>query len=187
MIALAVSVGGAAEAARPQSMFTPTQERRVLEGIQEACNNTWCEGDFVYEFKRFHCEKWVCTLDLNIISYGEYDDNGQPNPATAKHHPTVCTYTPVRRLSDVLKTNKVYVTPKYFLSLAKCFDDAAEKIGDESKPQPTDPNAPVTPEPPKEPDVPIPLPVEANEQTQPAPESQGIDSVFRVLVPSFEP
>jgi hypothetical protein len=166
-LAFAFAVAGMGQAQAAHSLFTPLQERKVLEGVQEACNNTWCEGDFGYDFKKFHCEKSSCQLDFDIIIYTIFDANGRPDQVSAEHHPVTCTYSPVRRLRDVLNQNKTYVSDKYFLSLAKCIDEKAELIAKEKAPRLPPGEVP----PPDEPKVDMPLPVEVNQIPQLTPQS----------------
>ena len=137
--------------AQAASMFTPAQERKALEAVQEACNNTWCEGEFGYDFKKFQCEKRKCALDFDIVVYTRYDD-GVPDPTTADHYDTRCEFSPVKNFADVINVKKNYVTPAYFKSLAKCIDENASAIG-----QPKGQNS--------EPNPPMPLPVEVKNQS----------------------
>lgn len=136
--------------AQAASMFTPAQERQALEAVQEACNNTWCEGDLGYEFKKFHCEKRKCALDFDILVYTKYND-GVPDASSADHFETRCEFSPVKKFSDVINLRKKYVTASYFKSLAQCIDENASGLG-QPKGQPTEPNPP------------MPLPVEVKNQ-----------------------
>ncbi|MGE3260473.1 MAG: hypothetical protein AB7K68_01725 [Bacteriovoracia bacterium] len=183
----ALAVGGMAEAgaARTRSLFTPAQERRVLEGIQEACNNTWCEGDIGYDFKKFHCENKTCTLDLDMLTYTKYDANGHPDLQSGKHHPVTCTFAPVRRLRDVLSPYRIYVSNKYFVSLATCIDQNASKIYNEDAPvEAPDTAVPANPESigPIAPIPPIPLPVESGDKPPPGP-----FGIFETVFPVQQP
>ncbi|MGZ3695121.1 MAG: hypothetical protein ACXWQO_13325 [Bdellovibrionota bacterium] len=148
---LALLISGSSPAMAARSLFTPFQERKVLEGIQAACNNTWCEGDFGYEFNKFHCEKSSCKLDLNIILYKKHDGNGHPILDSAERHAVVCAYTPVKRLSDVLNPKKAYVSEKYFKSLATCIDLNASVLGEDEG---------WAPDPQPQPDMPLPVEVQ---------------------------
>jgi hypothetical protein len=164
-IALLIAAASLPVSARAASMFSPAQERRVLEAVQEACNNTWCEGNYGYNFRKFHCEGGKCTLDFDIISYNEYDENGKPNEASADRYELRCDYAPVKELGDVLNFERNYVTAEYFKSLATCIDENASGLGlPKAQPKPSEPNPP------------MPLPVEAKTQLDSV---SGVSTVFR--------
>ena len=57
--------------ARPPYDLTPRQEAVVLDLIDDVCGDTWCEGDFAFDFRRFECspEKQSCVLRLRIASW----------------------------------------------------------------------------------------------------------------------
>lgn len=47
---------------------TREQERVVLNAIDDLCGDTWCEGDYGFEFRDFSCDakRASCTLQLRI-------------------------------------------------------------------------------------------------------------------------
>lgn len=51
--------------------LTDRQEAVVLDLIDDICGDTWCEGDFAFDFRRFECEpaEGSCTLRLRIASW----------------------------------------------------------------------------------------------------------------------
>ena len=77
--ALALSLVGigtapaSAQPARAPYDLTPHQEAVVLDLIDDICGDTWCEGDFAFDFRRFECspEQQSCTLRLRIASWAE--------------------------------------------------------------------------------------------------------------------
>ncbi len=48
------------------------QEHVVLGLIDDICGDTWCEGDFAFDFRRFSCDlhERSCDLTLRIARYG---------------------------------------------------------------------------------------------------------------------
>jgi hypothetical protein len=107
----------------------PSQERQVLDKVQEACNNTWCEGDFVFDFYKFHCEKSDCVLHFVITKYTQYDDGGRPLVQSAQNFPAQCVYSEAKSFGDLVSRSRNYLTNKYFASLALCIDHYGEAIG----------------------------------------------------------
>lgn len=61
-----------AGAAAPRAPYDLTlrQEAVVLDLIDDICGDTWCEGDFAFDFRRFSCspETRSCMLRLRIAS-----------------------------------------------------------------------------------------------------------------------
>ena len=67
-----VGVGASPASAQERAPYdlTPRQEAVVLDLVDDACGDTWCEGDFAFDFRRFACspEKRSCVLRLRIAS-----------------------------------------------------------------------------------------------------------------------
>ena len=61
-----------ASAATPPPL-TPRQEAVVLDLIDDICGDTWCEGDYAFDFRSFSCEpaERTCTLRLRIARYDD--------------------------------------------------------------------------------------------------------------------
>jgi len=69
-VALVTPLAGPASASPPP--LTDRQERVVLDLIDDICGDTWCEGDFKFDFRKFSCkEDASCTLRLRIAPYDE--------------------------------------------------------------------------------------------------------------------
>ena len=70
-----VGAGAAPASAHPRAPYdlTPRQEAVVLDLIDDICGDTWCEGDFAFDFRRFACspEKRSCVLRLRIAYSGD--------------------------------------------------------------------------------------------------------------------
>ena len=64
-----------AGAAAPRAPYDLTlhQQAVVLDLIDDVCGDTWCEGDFAFDFRRFSCspETRSCTLRLRIASWAQ--------------------------------------------------------------------------------------------------------------------
>ena len=48
--------------------LTAAQERVVLDLVDDACGDSWCEGDYAFSFRRLSCSSadGVCRLRLRI-------------------------------------------------------------------------------------------------------------------------
>lgn len=51
-------------------LFSKELRQLVIESIDNACADSWCEGDYNYEFKSFNCVKssQVCILKFYFIN-----------------------------------------------------------------------------------------------------------------------
>lgn len=60
---------GVARAAPP--VLTGHEQRVVLDLIDDACGDTWCEGDHRFDFRTFTCDRArrTCTLRLRLSPY----------------------------------------------------------------------------------------------------------------------
>jgi len=69
---LALLVGPAA-AAGPPAHLSSRQERIVLRLVDDRCGDTWCEGDYAFDFRRFSCDatQRACSLTLRIARLGD--------------------------------------------------------------------------------------------------------------------
>lgn len=65
--ALVLLPSASASAAGPPGP-TRAQERLVLDAIDDLCGDTWCEGDYAFEFRDFSCDakRASCRLRLRI-------------------------------------------------------------------------------------------------------------------------
>ena len=70
-----VGIGAAPASAEPRAPYdlTPRQEAVVLDLIDDACGDTWCEGDVAFDFRRFACspKRQSCTLRLRVASWAQ--------------------------------------------------------------------------------------------------------------------
>ena len=72
LVGIGVAPADAATTRAPYDLL-PRQEAVVLDLIDDICGDTWCEGDFAFDFRRFECspERQSCTLRLRIASWAQ--------------------------------------------------------------------------------------------------------------------
>lgn len=163
----------------------PVEERYVLDRIQKACNNTWCAGDLVFEFSKFHCEKDSCALEFDIEMFTAFDEaTGRPIATSGVHYPAKCTYGKAKTLADLVDPKKKYITNPFFAALHTCIDGYVEAIDRDAdkkykNPANTEPKTPVIVEPviPDSPE-PVPMPAEPPEAAAPTTPPNFFDSFF---------
>ena len=53
--------------------ITENQENNILQSIDMACGDTWCEGDYQYHFTAFKCSSLTesCSLTFDLAFYGD--------------------------------------------------------------------------------------------------------------------
>lgn len=58
-------------------LFTKKQNEQVLREIDNICGDTWCEGEYNFEFINFSCKKSTlsCELDFKFVKIDERDNN----------------------------------------------------------------------------------------------------------------
>lgn len=72
MLSFAGLLGSPAHASSTSGpVLTGAQQRAVLDLIDDACGDTWCEGDFRFDFRTFTCDRRhrTCTLGLRLAPY----------------------------------------------------------------------------------------------------------------------
>jgi hypothetical protein len=62
-----------ADAPVTASALTSAESHTILDLIDDACGDAWCEGDYNYAFKRFTCKTTThsCTLTVIVIDEGD--------------------------------------------------------------------------------------------------------------------
>lgn len=73
-VSFAVLLAGPAlaQSSQPDTRgLTGRQEATVLRLIDQICGDTWCEGDFRYDFRTFSCDAAhrTCRLTLRLAPY----------------------------------------------------------------------------------------------------------------------
>lgn len=55
------------------SGLTTDQEHTVLRLVDDVCGDTWCEGDFSFQFRSFTCQQGraSCRLTVRIAPYSD--------------------------------------------------------------------------------------------------------------------
>jgi len=99
-----------------RASLTSAQQTIVLKAIDDICGDTWCEGDFNFEFKRLACDFSAkrCTLSANVITYD----------TPAKKYPRACRMTGITSFSSmVTKVGSYYeLKQPFFDKVSTCID-----------------------------------------------------------------
>jgi hypothetical protein len=78
-------------------LFTKEERIRILNVIDNTCADSWCEGDFDYDFIDFRCKKGsdYCNLTLYLI-----DDTGKRSSLQT------CSFFNITRIVQVLDSKE---------------------------------------------------------------------------------
>jgi hypothetical protein len=89
---------GALRTTTSSNDLTEAQEQEVLDQIDDACGDAWCEGDLDYRFIHFKCNfaDKRCTLTAKTA-----DTTKRPKKWTAQQ---TCTMKQITRYEDVIET-----------------------------------------------------------------------------------
>jgi hypothetical protein len=99
-----------------RASLTSSQQTIVLKAIDDTCGDTWCEGEFNYEFKRLACDFGAkrCTLSANVVTYD----------TPAKKYPRACRMTGITGFSAMVTKVGTYYDLKqpFFDKVSTCID-----------------------------------------------------------------
>lgn len=79
-------------------LFTQKQTDEVLRTIDNVCGDTWCEGDYNFDFTGFSCKKSTqsCLLEFHFI---QIDDNDQEQYSPKQ----TCQFEQIKEIGQLLE------------------------------------------------------------------------------------
>lgn len=140
LVGCAVDAGGAPAAAGEDDVQTETetlgeqdsalcknalsaeQERTTLKLIDDVCGDTWCSGDYNYQFQKLSChagkkgQAGACTLRLRI-----FPREGVPSPKAS--YTRTCTTGGFQDFASLVLTTSrdfQFLQPDYYDALTEC-------------------------------------------------------------------
>ncbi|MBT6325171.1 MAG: hypothetical protein HOJ35_04325 [Bdellovibrionales bacterium] len=100
-------------------------ESLVLETVDNICGDSWCEGDFDFEFLEFKLSESEKQAKLQFVLILE--TNGQYLIHTAK-----CNLKGYTKISEIIEKetryNRYNLTDRYYEELSLCIADEEEKF-----------------------------------------------------------
>ena len=117
--------------AQAKDFLNEKQKDTTLELLNNLCGDTWCEGDFEYEFDQIDCSKRKknCTIELNVLIFGEYCYPNKPSEFKVyKKISWLCRIPELKNVRDILvKENKrTYLSQKFINEVDECIGYASE-------------------------------------------------------------
>lgn len=91
-----------------KEIFTEVQRQEIVGAIDNICADTWCEGDYNFEFIDFNCNKQDSTCKLSFYFIRTEDNDAQTySPLQICHFENIKSMRQIKRGRGSL-TNKFY-------------------------------------------------------------------------------
>jgi hypothetical protein len=94
-----------------------TQEQKIasLDAIDSICGDTWCEGDFNYEFQSINCESDNSTCVVGFKTWDYVDESINTRYS--------CEIQGISSFNDILKEGGHDLTEKFYDQLNACINE----------------------------------------------------------------
>lgn len=113
-------------AARETRLLTDIERTAILDRIDSACADVWCEGDFNYSFDHIACNKYngICQFEYKYIWEIWSDDDNIEKPIKSLAFPFICELKGFKTREDILdlKYPRFDYTSKFFWAVADCIE-----------------------------------------------------------------
>jgi len=96
--------------------LTTTQQKAVLTQLNNICGDTWCDGDWIFDFKKI-----VCKLDLGTCSWTALIYPSVPATESIYYWRS-CKVSGVDKFSDLVTTTNGYqsLNQDYYMASTDC-------------------------------------------------------------------
>ncbi len=109
-----------------KDLLSEGQQRDIITTIDNLCGDTWCEGDYDFNFQSIKCNSntQTCTVEFQLLSI-IWDDDYQ-RPVFTSTFNAQCKITPIKSLSDIIfmhgynKYNEVELNQDFYQQLSDC-------------------------------------------------------------------
>lgn len=104
-----------------QELFSKDQRQLVLETIDNTCADSWCEGDYDFEFVDFYCNRInnVCNLSFYFIN--------TDNDLEKKSNLQLCTFGNITNIDQIID-NSQRLSESFYELLDTCISDRESMI-----------------------------------------------------------
>jgi hypothetical protein len=97
-------------------LITKDQRQLVLEIIDNTCADSWCEGDFNFEFLEFSCNRINTLCDLKFYFINTDNDR------EIKSQIQLCHFDNITKLEQILDNNQ-RLNDNFYELLDTCISD----------------------------------------------------------------
>lgn len=115
-------IGSTVFANSSEEIFTEVQRQEIVGAIDNICADTWCEGDYNFEFIDFNCNKLdnTCKLSFHFIKTEDNDDQTY-SPLQICHFENIKSIKQIKRERDTL-------TDKFYEEVSDCITDLESEL-----------------------------------------------------------
>ena len=110
------------ESNESKELLTVTQRDEVIRTIDNACGDSWCEGDYNFKFSDFNCDKATSTCDLsfNFIK-NDKETNEVYSPLKICH---------IHNITDFkqIKESKFSLNQNFYDELSNCISTLEQTV-----------------------------------------------------------
>lgn len=113
--------------------LNPSQQDDVITAIDNICGDTWCEGDYDFNFESIECSTAThsCIVKFEVLSIVWDEDYSQPE-FTAKFN-TKCVLPSIHSISDIIylpsydKYNDTILNQDFYEALTDCITEREQE------------------------------------------------------------
>jgi hypothetical protein len=105
--------------------LTVAQRKQVLFQLNQICGDTWCDGDWEFDFKKI-----VCKLDLGTCTWTALITPSVPVPKPVPVYWRSCKVSGVHAFSDLVTTSGTYqsLNQSYYEASTDCVLNIEPKL-----------------------------------------------------------
>jgi hypothetical protein len=102
-------------------LFSYEKRQEIIETIDNTCADSWCEGDYNFEFVDFVCNKPESTCDLSF--YFINTDNDMEKKSQLQ----ICHFSNITKIEQILDNEKT-ITDHFYEELDSCISEREEDV-----------------------------------------------------------
>lgn len=112
-----------ASAFATERLFSARQEKKVLQAIDNVCGDTWCEGDYNFQFNTFICDKKTnsCELNFQFIVTNDDGENEKFSPEQ------VCRFENISEFSQLMD-GKWSLNDDFYQDVTECITEKESEV-----------------------------------------------------------
>ncbi|EQC47767.1 hypothetical protein M899_2134 [Bacteriovorax sp. BSW11_IV] len=108
--------------------LTRAQNNKILLEIDNICGDTWCEGDFNFNFPELTCDDVTATCTLSVYLFDGYNDtDGDPEYFMGK-----CEFTGITSYEQMIEQGPrwSHLNQEFYENITDCITE----LEDEARP-----------------------------------------------------
>ncbi|MBP9682072.1 MAG: hypothetical protein KBD76_11755 [Bacteriovorax sp.] len=104
-------------------LFSREQRQIILETIDKTCGDSWCEGDYDFQFNDFSCSQktFICELSFQFIKRDEESESASFS------QPQFCHFKKIHGLNQIMNSEYMLET-HFYESLSLCISKKESQI-----------------------------------------------------------